>query len=514
MPFLRIPTLSGFAVFTSIAMITLITGSVLAIAAEPMEDVATEEASQSKFIPAKPTHVFTARNKNRSATLREWSRSASRPEHVWATPSIDLSLEPKIRFISASGSEEGEISTPVASDAASSGESVQTEPVISRPTSSLSVKEQLLNALRVQREVAAGAALASTPPGSLTILHSPLTSLQAPIEQPPAAPVGTSVADHSESPVASSQPHAEKSHIGLTRTLEDDLKSVDPYVRVRAQRYLRLEMQLLKLRASQAAAAEQTAPDAGQSALESAAPHEPEQSSVETPPAISTDLHEHRVDNPPIHSPAGAGTQDGHSDEHSHQAEEEVATGLSQHDTPVRSQHASLMDSIVVDGPIDRLGLANNLFIVGQYPLALEMYQQAAGATLTPNQHFWVEYQTANCLRRLGNPVDASIRYRKLANHPEAGWLSQQANWWVETLEKIHTLEKTLSDHSIDHHRATIEEVERATLPTSTGSAATGNNEKTSATESAATQHAPDPAAPDDPARSSHKESKHDERIQ
>jgi hypothetical protein len=95
--------------------------------------------------------------------------------------------------------------------------------------------------------------------------------------------------------------------------------------------------------------------------------------------------------------------------------------------------------------------------------MALEMYQLSAGTDLTAPQHFWVEYQTANCLRRLGNPAEASNRYRKLADHPEAGWLSQQAYWWVETLEKIRILEKTLADNAFDKHRAAIEEVEQAT---------------------------------------------------
>jgi tetratricopeptide (TPR) repeat protein len=121
-----------------------------------------------------------------------------------------------------------------------------------------------------------------------------------------------------------------------------------------------------------------------------------------------------------------------------------------------------MMENVVVDGPIDRLGLANNLFATGEYPMALEMYQEAAKSELTAQQHFWVEYQTANCLRRLGKPAEASQRYRKLADHPEAGWLSHQARWWVETQEKIRSLEKTLADNAFDHHRAIVEEVEHA----------------------------------------------------
>ena len=94
---------------------------------------------------------------------------------------------------------------------------------------------------------------------------------------------------------------------------------------------------------------------------------------------------------------------------------------------------------------------------MGEYPLALEMYQQTDVKSLTSHQHFWVEYQTANCLRRLGKGAEASIRYRRLAEQPEAGWLSQQANWWVETLEKIRILEKTLAEHALDSHAPAVD---------------------------------------------------------
>jgi tetratricopeptide (TPR) repeat protein len=87
--------------------------------------------------------------------------------------------------------------------------------------------------------------------------------------------------------------------------------------------------------------------------------------------------------------------------------------------------------------------LANNLFAVGEYPLALEMYQETKGPELSTQQQFWVEYQTANCYRRLGNPAEASNRYRKLASQSEAGWLSRQAHWWVETLESIRIPRKS-----------------------------------------------------------------------
>ena len=93
------------------------------------------------------------------------------------------------------------------------------------------------------------------------------------------------------------------------------------------------------------------------------------------------------------------------------------------------------------------------------------MYKQTVATDLTAQQHFWVEYQTANCLRRLDKSTEAAQLYRRLADHPEAGWLSQQARWWVETLGKIRSLEQVLADNAFDQHRAAIEELENAAQP-------------------------------------------------
>lgn len=165
-----------------------------------------------------------------------------------------------------------------------------------------------------------------------------------------------------------------------------------------------------------------------------------------------------------------------HADQLKHDTEEVAIASMLQQ-TSNHSLNASLVNSIVVDGPIDRLGLANNLFAVGEYPLALEMYAHTAGTELTAHQQFWIAYQTANCLRRLGKTGEASNRYRKLASQPEAGWLSQQAQWWVETLEQIRIHEKALAENGVDQCRTVIEEVEKGGTRRSDENSATLANE-------------------------------------
>ncbi|MEJ7595192.1 MAG: hypothetical protein WKF77_27015 [Planctomycetaceae bacterium] len=467
MPSPRTLNLSASVIFAALSTIALINQSVWAAAAEPAAKGKSKQSSHANVTPETPNRDITEWTKNRSASARAWNRAALRPEPASATPLAKLTRVPGIRQINASGSEDGEVSTAVASEAASSDHSVPAESDDAAPTSSLSVREQLLNALRKQRESTVGAPPLSIP-GSLTIMNSPAAPSQRSstgqhpepqIAAPNEMSVQPPVIAHSDSTVPA-PPHTAKSSIGLTRTLEADLQSTDPYVRDRAQRYLRLEMQLLKLRANQAAAAELPTPDVSH-VPESAAEHAPEPSGNATSPTDASNRRE--LPDQPVasHSPENAVAPNLHPDEHGHHSAEKSESVHPKNENLVPPPHGSTTDN-VVDGPIDRLGLANNLFATGEYPLALEMYQQTATADLTVQQSFWVEYQLANCQRRLGNLTEASNRYRKLAEHPEAGWLSQQAHWWVETLAKIRSLEKALADNAFDQQRAAIEEVEKA----------------------------------------------------
>ena len=133
--------------------------------------------------------------------------------------------------------------------------------------------------------------------------------------------------------------------------------------------------------------------------------------------------------------------------EHPHGEESESGSHASA-ETSVAEPHAVLADKAVVEGPIDRIGLANNLYAVGEFRLAMEMYEHVEKQELSPEQQIWSEYQAANCLRRLGKNGEASNRYRRLAGMAEAGWLSDQSRWWLEVLEQVRQLEKSLDSDS------------------------------------------------------------------
>lgn len=117
-----------------------------------------------------------------------------------------------------------------------------------------------------------------------------------------------------------------------------------------------------------------------------------------------------------------------------------------EHSAAGEAAHAA-SEYAVVHGTIDRLGLANNLYAVGEYELALDMYENTDITELTAQQQIWTDYQTANCLRRMGRHGEASNRYRRIAEQPEAGWLSDQSRWWVDVLEQIRQLQSSLEEN-------------------------------------------------------------------
>lgn len=119
------------------------------------------------------------------------------------------------------------------------------------------------------------------------------------------------------------------------------------------------------------------------------------------------------------------------------------------HDQPNRTSGRdasgkSLKQSFVIDGPIDRLGLADNLYLTGELVLALEMYEQIEASAESPDEIFWVRYQAACCLRRLGRTDEAQAGYRRIAEAPEAGWLHELSIWWLDRINERLVLEEDL----------------------------------------------------------------------
>jgi tetratricopeptide (TPR) repeat protein len=511
-------------IFASVAM--------LAATAQLRPAFSGESAAAARSQKTKLTETITSptasqqsapalrtRQENNNPATGTWNRTPSRCTGLWTSAQVDATKKSNIRFASASGTDDGEASvaetsTPQEANnstkpadsslaaAEAAGKNATSEETPPPASSSASIKEQLLNAMRMQRETMTNPnALKSTiPSGSLTIMNSPPVTPKPPSESGTLAPPISSAPSSSQSPTSANQtkvtaevdvsvimqPNSPKSNTGLTRTLEEDLKSNDAYLRERAQRFLRLQMNLQQLRSRPAAAADNAAVDTAAKSTtngnsDNSTSVNPSESGRATHPLIpsgdlpsgSNDGTNHGDDTEQQRSHESASAQNLHSphpltSDRLTQPEEDIAHEImseeSTHESIEPSANAALIESVVVNGPIDRLGLANNLFAIGEYPLALEMYQQTAGPELSSQQQFWVEFQTASCLRHLGNPAEASNRFRKLASQPEAGWLSKQAQRWVEHLESIRILEKSLKDNSIEQWQKFIEDVEAAVV--------------------------------------------------
>jgi len=107
--------------------------------------------------------------------------------------------------------------------------------------------------------------------------------------------------------------------------------------------------------------------------------------------------------------------------------------------------------------PQDRIAVGDNLFAAGETVLANEVYRQVPIKQLTRDEAAWVDFQIANCERRLGKIDDAKKRYRRLVADPTIAW-QELAKWWLDALDEQETLKK-------EHERleVVIREIEKAT---------------------------------------------------
>lgn len=140
-------------------------------------------------------------------------------------------------------------------------------------------------------------------------------------------------------------------------------------------------------------------------------------------------------------NPAAASSLDGRTQTNvqSKSRDSESTAGQPEKTTPRKPIPAT-----VTTQPVDRLGLANNLFGTGDYELAFETYGKIKPAELQPRDKVWVEYQIACCHRKLGNIAEAEKQYRIVAAQPQANFLSQSARWWLDALKNRKQLKAGL----------------------------------------------------------------------
>ncbi|MCP4171370.1 MAG: hypothetical protein GY758_11425 [Fuerstiella sp.] len=101
----------------------------------------------------------------------------------------------------------------------------------------------------------------------------------------------------------------------------------------------------------------------------------------------------------------------------------------------------------IVDGPVDRIGLADSLYSLSELDLALEMYGKVDLQHVPQSERFWVSFQRASCMRKLKRIPEAQELYRRLAGQNDAGWLAEMSVWWLGQIDARSELETHIKEY-------------------------------------------------------------------
>ena len=83
-----------------------------------------------------------------------------------------------------------------------------------------------------------------------------------------------------------------------------------------------------------------------------------------------------------------------------------------------------LTDAIpILNEPVDRLALADNLFATREMRLALELYESIDANQLDPDDRLWIWHQIGCCQRMLGDQAEAEKYFRMVVGSSSSGSL-------------------------------------------------------------------------------------------
>lgn len=78
--------------------------------------------------------------------------------------------------------------------------------------------------------------------------------------------------------------------------------------------------------------------------------------------------------------------------------------------------------------------IAENLYKLGEYQTALDIYQLVIKNDLTNEKKMWVSYQIANCYRRLNSYNEAVEAYNEIQEVYEGTYWAKQAQWHIQDI--------------------------------------------------------------------------------
>ncbi len=111
------------------------------------------------------------------------------------------------------------------------------------------------------------------------------------------------------------------------------------------------------------------------------------------------------------------------------------------------SEYVQKIEKVVVNDEeeiIHPFEIAENLYKLGEYQTALDIYQLVIKNNLTNEKKMWVSYQIANCYRKLNLHNEAVEAYNKIQKVYEGTYWAKQAQWHIEDIVWRAKIEKKL----------------------------------------------------------------------
>ncbi len=84
---------------------------------------------------------------------------------------------------------------------------------------------------------------------------------------------------------------------------------------------------------------------------------------------------------------------------------------------------------------INPFEIAENLYKLGEYELALDIYEVMGKKNTENNKRLWITFQSANCYRKMKVYNKALELYRKIQEENEGTYWASQAKWYISEVE-------------------------------------------------------------------------------
>jgi tetratricopeptide (TPR) repeat protein len=95
------------------------------------------------------------------------------------------------------------------------------------------------------------------------------------------------------------------------------------------------------------------------------------------------------------------------------------------------SEKVSINDEEEIIHPFE---IAENLYKLGEYQAALDIYKLIVENNITKDEKMWISYQMANCYRKLNSYNEAVEAYSEIEEIYEGTYWAKQAQWHIQDI--------------------------------------------------------------------------------